>query len=60
MFSDFTDATLAEGSFSARGLGERFDPAVHSIETEIKAATYHGLRLERKDGGWTARMIFDV
>lgn len=60
MFSGFTDAKLMEGSFSACGLGERFDPKVHGCDMEIKAATYHGLSLERIDDRWTARIIFDV
>jgi SHS2 domain-containing protein len=27
---------------------------------EIKGVTYHGLRVEPDDGGWRARVIFDV
>jgi len=27
---------------------------------EIKSATYHGLKLEEKDGKWTGEVIFDV
>lgn len=60
MFSGFTGAEISEGSFSATGLGERFDPKVHKGEMEIKAATYHGLRLVPRGRKWTARIIFDV
>lgn len=60
MFSGFTDANLSESSFSARGLGEKFDAKIHKGEMEIKAATYHGLKLVRRGRGWTARIIFDV
>lgn len=60
LFSGFTDARLSERAFSARGFGERFDPEIHRGDMEIKAATYHGLVLARKDRGWTARIIFDV
>ncbi len=27
---------------------------------EVKAATYHGLRIEQEDGHWRARVILDV
>ena len=30
------------------------------LKTEIKAATYHGLRIEEIEGGFEAQVIFDV
>jgi len=60
LFSKFTDAELGGNSFSAWGWGERIDPGAHVAEMEIKAATYHGLGFKRTEGGWTARIIFDV
>jgi SHS2 domain-containing protein len=60
VFSEFVDARLADGVFSARGLGEKLDPATHAGSTEIKAATYHNLRFEQAGDKWTARIIFDV
>jgi len=32
----------------------------YELNTEIKAATYHGLKLEQDKGGWQAEVIFDV
>jgi protein archease len=40
--------------------GERFDPGRHSLMEEIKAATYHQMTVEQRDGSWHARIIFDV
>jgi len=40
--------------------GEPVDPARHGIHTEIKGATYHQLVVRQTDGGWWARVIFDV
>jgi SHS2 domain-containing protein len=60
VFSDFTGAYLGGNTFSARALGERLDPARHSLDTEIKAATYHGLSIEHEEGAWKARIIFDI
>lgn len=34
--------------------------AAYKINTEIKAATYHGLKIEKRDKGWEAEVIFDV
>lgn len=44
----------------AEGLGEPFDPARHRIAREVKAVTYHGLRLGRDGTGWTARIVLDL
>lgn len=40
--------------------GEQFDPRRHQLLTEIKAVTYHELRVERRRGLWRARIVFDV
>lgn len=36
------------------------DSGRHQVVREIKAITYHGLMVEERDGGWYARIIFDV
>ncbi|MGZ3608142.1 MAG: archease [Syntrophales bacterium] len=40
--------------------GEPFDPAKHTINTEIKAVTYHQAAVKEAQGMWTGRVIFDV
>ena len=44
--------------------GETIDPARHTVHTDIKAATYHDLRIveERDDSGafFTVRIVFDI
>jgi SHS2 domain-containing protein len=41
--------------------GERFDPARHRIEKEIKAVTYHQASVEQTtEGVWVARVVFDI
>jgi len=40
--------------------GENFDYNSTSINTEIKAATYHDLKIEKKDDLYIAEIIFDV
>jgi SHS2 domain-containing protein len=42
------------------GLGEPFDARRHSRGREVKAVTYHRLRLVRRGGRWSVRIVFDV
>ena len=44
----------------ARLTGESFNNKKHVIKTEIKAATYSGVSVEKVKAGWRARIIFDV
>lgn len=58
-FGDFRleiDGNRLRGS----ALGERLDRERHSLGTQIKAATYHGMKVERRNSGWQARVIFDL
>ena len=48
------------GRLRARLRGERFDPARHSLRTEVKAATYHALEIRDIGGVLTAEVIFDL
>lgn len=49
-----------EGKLTGLLAGERFDPAKHRPKSEIKAATFHGLTVRKKAGGWTADIVLDV
>lgn len=40
--------------------GGYFDPQGNEGRLLIKAATYHRLRIERKDNTWEAEVIFDI
>jgi SHS2 domain-containing protein len=40
--------------------GEVFNPEKHQIKMEIKAVTYHQVRVEQTPDGWKGRVIFDV
>jgi SHS2 domain-containing protein len=40
--------------------GERFNPKRHKLKTEIKAATYHNLKIEKNTAGYQTEIIFDV
>ena len=44
----------------ARVGGERIDERRHTIYTEIKAVTFHGLDIRAINGGYRAQIIFDL
>jgi SHS2 domain-containing protein len=49
-------AGRAEGAIE----GERYDQARHDLRFEVKAATYHGLKVEQVGGLHHARVVFDL
>jgi len=51
---------VSEQRLRATVHGEPVDRARHHFRLDVKAATYHMLKVERTDGGWSARVIFDV
>jgi len=59
LFSRFEvriDATGLKGT----AWGERLDRSRHELGHEVKAITYHGLRLERTADGYLAEVIVDI
>ncbi|MBN1912511.1 MAG: archease [Pirellulales bacterium] len=40
--------------------GEPFDPSRHELDLEIKAVTYHGLKVQADKDGWLAEVIVDL
>jgi len=42
------------------GKGLKFDDTRHRAGTQIKAVTYHHLRVEQQDDTWVAEVIFDI
>lgn len=47
-------------TLEALARGERYDPARHALQTELKAVTYHQLNVEKHGDHWEAQVIFDV
>jgi SHS2 domain-containing protein len=60
VFSKFEVLTLSEHHLGAEVSGEIFDPARHTIFTEIKAVTFHDLQIGHDERGWKAQIIFDL
>mgnify|MGYP000380343317 CR=1 FL=1 len=51
---------FSDNRIEARISGEEFDPERHEGKLLIKAATYHRLKVEKKDDVWEAEIIFDI
>jgi SHS2 domain-containing protein len=54
------DVEVAPDGLKASAKGEVFDECRHRLDHEIKAVTYHRLRVERVNDGWLAEVIFDI
>jgi SHS2 domain-containing protein len=54
------DVQVTESGLKAKGWGEPLDPERHELDMEIKAITYHGLKVDRDGDGWMAEVILDL
>lgn len=59
LFSEF-EMRRVSGGFDAAAVARPLDPERHRLLHEVKAITYHGLRVEETDGGWHAELIVDI
>jgi SHS2 domain-containing protein len=51
---------LKDGRLTATCRGEPMDSTRHQMEHEVKAITYHALRVEQTADGWQAEVIVDI
>jgi SHS2 domain-containing protein len=58
IFTDYQIHQLEKNSLEAILIGQEMKD--FKINTEVKAATYHQLKIEKTDSGWQAEVIFDV
>jgi len=66
----FTSGELLPGKFKIQRMddrhleaevwGEKFSASLPSLKTEIKAVTYHNLKIDHDKTGWRSEIIFDV
>ena len=60
LFGDIEIVACTDTWLTARVGGERFDPAKHPARREVKAVTYHGVCVDKTEGGCKGRVIFDI
>jgi SHS2 domain-containing protein len=51
---------LSSTQLRAICFGEKIKPGQHKLKREIKAATYHMLRLNKENGSYKVQIIFDI
>jgi SHS2 domain-containing protein len=59
LFGKF-EVHVTDAGVSASAWGEPLDRARHNLEHEVKAITYHGLRVEKIGAEWEAEVIVDI
>ncbi len=64
LFCDFAVESIADPgdglTLTGTARGEPIDPARHTVYTEIKAITFHGMAIRESDDGWAVQVIFDM
>ena len=60
LFRKFHVGEVGRFGLRATAHGELFQPGRHVLKREIKAVTYHQLKVEKKGGKWQGRIIFDI
>jgi SHS2 domain-containing protein len=54
------EVRVGAGRLEATARGAPPEPEVRERLREVKAITYHGLKVEPEDGGWLAEVIVDI
>ena len=60
LFKRFDIENLDSKRLKAICYGEKFDPLRHNIKREVKATTYHMLKINSDSNGYEVQVIFDV
>lgn len=54
------EVTLSDEGLHGKAWGEPIDRERHELSHEVKAITYHGLKVEQTADGWLAEVIVDI
>jgi SHS2 domain-containing protein len=54
------EVNIDDQGLHGSALGEPLDRDRHNLEHEVKAITYHGLKVEQTADGWLAEVIVDI
>ena len=60
LFRSFAIHEMSEEALNATVMGEKFDSHRHELIREIKAATYHQIKVAREKGTWISRIVLDI
>lgn len=59
LFASF-NVSVSDAGLNATACGDVYDPARHVLSHEVKAITYHELKVEQTAAGWLAEVIVDI
>jgi len=54
------EVQVGDGGLLGKAWGEPLDRARHTLGHEVKAITYHGLKVVKDGEGWLAEVIVDI
>jgi SHS2 domain-containing protein len=60
LLKDFKVIEITDIKFKVQASGEKIKKNKHHFIREVKAATYHKLKIEQTAEGWRAQVIFDI
>ncbi|MBI4436546.1 MAG: archease [Candidatus Omnitrophica bacterium] len=60
LYKEFLFDTLTERNLKARIRGEGINFEKHHLKKEVKAVTYHELKVQKTKEGWVGEVIFDI
>ena len=60
VFKRFDIEELTDNRIKSNCYGEKINPKHNTLLREIKAATYHMLRISKSDSGYEVTVIFDI
>lgn len=60
LFGQFIVEISGDYSLYCKAIGEPFDRQKHQPKVDVKAATYHKLKIEKTDSGYNVRVILDL
>jgi protein archease len=60
VFSDVSLELTGGRKLRGRLFGEKIDPERHELELDVKAATYHNLKIQKVNDRFMAEIVFDI
>jgi SHS2 domain-containing protein len=60
LYAEFEIQALSPNRLVALVRGEPIDLQRHTLHTEVKAVTFHGLQIDHDAAGWRAQVILDL
>jgi SHS2 domain-containing protein len=60
LLKDFKVTNISENTLKVEASGEKIKKSKHHLKREVKAATYHHLKIEQSEKIWRAQIIFDI